>query len=329
MTNPSRKTVIIALALTGAFISIFLIAMGFKESGNSRVNAVGPSETEYSIKTFKLPDEVTFAGEKMPLDNFDTRESLEREILISAYRHSSTILIIKKANRYFPVIEKILKEYNVPDDFKYLAAAESEYSNMVSPAGATGFWQIMPETGKEEGLEINQIVDERYNVEKSTRFACEYFLKSYAKFGNWTLAAASYDGGRAGIDEQIAIQNQHNYYDLLLTEETARYIFRVVAYKLVITDPVGFGFDISREDLYPELKCYEVKVDTAISNMSVFAEKFGTNYKMLKFLNPWLRKPFLTPKANKVYTIKIPAEGMRNIERGEGENGSFDKEDLK
>jgi membrane-bound lytic murein transglycosylase D len=134
----------------------------------------------------------------MPLDNFDTRESLERELLISAYRHSSTILIIMRANRYLPLIENILKRNNVPDDFKYLVAAESDYSNMVSPAGATGFWQIMPETGREEGMEINTVVDERYDVEKSTQFACDYFLKSYEKFGNWTLAAASYDGGRSG-----------------------------------------------------------------------------------------------------------------------------------
>lgn len=329
MTSPNRKTVIIALALSGAIMMILWIAQGFTEVGNGPGNDVSHSDTEYNIKSFRLPDTVTFAGEKMPLENFDTRESLEREILISAYRHSSTILIIKKANRYLPVIEKILKEYNVPDDFKYLAAAESEYSNMVSPAGATGFWQIMAETGREEGMEINQIVDERYNLEKSTRFACEYFLKSHEKFGNWTLAAASYNGGRARIDEQIAIQHQNNYYDLLLTEETARYIFRAVAYKLIIADPVSFGFDISIDDLYPALKYYEVRVDSAITDMSGFAESFGTNYKILKFLNPWLRKPFLKPKANKEYVIKIPEEGMRNIENGENEIGSFDKEDLK
>ncbi len=329
MTKSKWKTVITAIALTGGIITVLCIAQGFIGFGNSPADSGGLSEPEYSIKTFKLPDIVTFAGETMPLDNFDTRESLEREILISAYRHSSTILIIKKANRYLPVIEKILKEYNIPEDFKYLAAAESEYSNMVSPAGATGFWQIMPETGKEEGMEINQVVDERYHLERSTRFACEYFLKSYEKYGSWTLAAASYNGGRARIDEQIEIQNQKNYYDLLLAEETARYIFRVVAYKLVITDPVSFGFDIGKDDLYPELKYYEVRVDSAVTDMSAFAEKFGTNYKMLKFLNPWLRKPYLTPKPNKVYVIKIPAEGMRNIEKGESETGSFDKEDLK
>jgi membrane-bound lytic murein transglycosylase D len=329
MINPNRKTVITALALVVAIIMIFWVTQGFKVFGNCQTTVVPQSDTDYNVKSFKLPDEVYFAGEKMPLDNFDTRESLEREILISAYRHSSTILIIKRANRYLPVIEKILKEYNIPDDFKYMAAAESEYSNMVSPVGATGFWQIMPETGKEEGMEINQMVDERYDVEKSTRFACEYFLKSYEKYGSWTLAAASYDGGRAGIDEQIAIQHQTNYYDLLLNEETARYIFRVVAYKLIITDPVRYDFEIGKDDLYPELKYFTVKVDTSIADISAFAEKFGTNYKMLKFLNPWLRKPFLTPKPNKEYKIKIPAEGMRSMGNSDAESGSFDKEGLK
>jgi membrane-bound lytic murein transglycosylase D len=329
MTHPYRKSVISALALVIAVIIIFWIAQGFKGTETGKTEAPRQSDSVYNIKSFRLPDLVTFAGERMPLENFDTRESLEREILISAYRHSSTILIIKRANRYLPMIEKILKEYNIPDDFKYLAAAESDYTNMVSPVGATGFWQIMPETGKEEGMEINQVVDERYHIEKSTRFACEYFLKSYEKFGNWTLAAASYNGGRARMEEQIEIQHQKNYYDLLLADETARYIFRAVAYKLIIADPFSYGFDIGKADLYPELKYHEVKVDTAISDMSVFAQKFGTNYKMLKFLNPWLRKPFLTPKPNKEYIIKIPADGMRNGDKPESSNGSFEKEDLK
>ena len=321
MINSKRKTVLTAFVLTGSIIIILSIAESFRGFSSSHVlTGHQVIDSTYNIKSFKLPDEVIFAGEKMPLENFDTRESLEREILISAYRHSSTILIILRANRYLPIIERILKKNNVPDDFKYLVAAESEYSNMVSPAGATGFWQIMPETGREDGMEINTVVDERYDVERSTQFACDYFLKSYEKFGNWTLAAASYDGGRAGIDEQIDIQHQHNYYDLLLSEETARYIFRVVAYKLVITDPENYGFRIRKEDLYPELNYYEVKVDTAVTDFSTFAEKFSTNYKMLKLLNPWLRKPFLTPKPNKDYLIKIPSEGMRNIEKAETTN---------
>lgn len=319
MIEPNRKPILTVFVLVSTLIIVFSIAWGFY--GFSNTPSTKPlQDTIYSNKPYKLPDEVTFAGEKLPLDNFDTRESLEREILTSAYRHSSTILIIKRASRYLPVIEKILKENDIPDDFKYLAAAESEYSNMVSPAGATGFWQIMEKTGKEEGMEINSVVDERYNLEESTRFACDYFRKSYEKYGNWTLAAASYNGGRAALDEQIEIQHQNNYYDLLLSEETARYIFRAVAYKLVISDPVRFGFTITKDELYPELKYYEVKVDTAVSSFSKFAAHFGTNYKLLKFLNPWLRKPYLTPKPNKVYLIKIPDEGMRNTEKSENVN---------
>lgn len=318
MSNTNFKKVLTAFILTGTVIIIFSIAQGFKGSGTP-YSLSDSRDTTYSNKTYKLPEIVTFAGEKMPLENFDTRESLEREILTSAYRHSSTILIIKRANRYLPVIEKILKKNDIPDDFKYLVAAESEYSNMISPAGATGFWQIMPETGKEQGMEINSVVDERYDVEKSTQFACDYFRKSYEKFGSWTLAAASYNGGRAAIEEQIGIQNQNNYYDLLLSDETARYIFRSVAYKLVISDPESYGFTISGDDLYPVLKYREVEVDSAVTDFSRFAEQFGTNYKLLKLLNPWLRKPFLTPKPNKVYTIKIPTEGMRNSEQPENE----------
>jgi membrane-bound lytic murein transglycosylase D len=317
MTKPGRKTVVTTFALIGSVILILSIMQGFKAFNGSGERRDSVALAGYSIQSFKLPGNVTFAGEKMPLDNFDTRESLERELLTSAYRHSSTILIIKRANRYLPIIEKILAKNNIPDDFKYLVAAESEYSNMISPAGATGFWQIMPETGREEGMEINTVVDERYSIERSTQFACEYFLRSYEKYGNWTLAAASYNGGRAGIDEQIEIQHQNNYYDLLLTEETARYIFRAVAYKLVISDPENYGLNISKDDLYPELNCYDVKVDSSITDISNFAAKFGTNYKLLKFLNPWLRKPFLMPKPGKQYIIKIPAEGMRttgNIE---------------
>jgi membrane-bound lytic murein transglycosylase D len=319
MSKSSIGSLAAGFLLTCLAVSIFVINQSFKGfHGNSKTE-ISP-DTIFSNKPYKIPENVSFAGEKMPLDNIDTRESLDREILISAYRHSSTIMIIKRANRFFPVIEKILRKNNIPEDFKYLVAAESEFSNMVSPSGATGFWQIMPETGKEAGMEINTVVDERYDVEKSTQFACDYFSKSYEKYGNWTLTAASYNGGRAALEEQIKIQQEYNYYDLLLSEETARYIFRAVAYKLVINDPESFGFTLDKSDLYPELDYYEVKVDTAVSDFSVFAKKFGTNYKILKFLNPWLRKPYLTPKPNKEYLIKIPAEGMRSFEKTDTDN---------
>jgi membrane-bound lytic murein transglycosylase D len=320
MVPPHNKTVRKAFLIASIILLIGAFAIGLYSFRSNPEYSRQLTDSLYNIQSFKLPDSVFFAGERLPLENFDTRESLEREILTSAYRHSSTIMIIKRAGRYLPVIEKILKANNIPDDFKYLAAAESEYSNMISPVGATGFWQIMPETGKEEGMEINTVVDERYNLERSTQFACEYFLKSYARYGNWTLAAASYNGGRAGLDEQIGIQNQNNYYDLLLNEETARYIFRAVAYKIIISDPLSYGFNLGKEDIYPEVKYFEVKVDSAVKSFSDFAAGYGTNYKMLKFLNPWLRKPYLTPKPGKTYLIKVPAEGMRNIEKAESVN---------
>jgi membrane-bound lytic murein transglycosylase D len=310
MTVSRRKAAATAIIIIFTGIGILFVTQGFGgENRNWKDSSTRNSDNV--SKSYKLPDSVSFAGERMPLENFDTRESLEREIIITAYRHSSTILIIKRATRYFPLIEKILKAYNIPDDFKYLAVAESDLSNLVSPAGATGFWQIMPETGREEGLEINAETDERYNIEKSTTFACNYFLKSYAKYGNWTLAAASYNGGRNGIDDQIEIQHEKNYYDLLLADETARYIFRVVSYKLIISDPAAYGFEIDKKELYPEIRFNEVKVDTAVTDFSNFARKFGTNYKLLKLLNPWLRKPYLTNKTGKNYFIKIPVEGLR------------------
>lgn len=319
MAKKRTYTTAALLSLTSIMFTIFIIVMGFRQTDESPSEVPEPDEI-YLNKTVKIPDEVTFAGERMPLENFDTRESLERELLVSSYRHSSTILIIKRANRYLPIIEKILAQYNVPDDFKYLVAAESEYSNMISPVRATGFWQIMAATGKEGGMEINEVVDERYHVEKSTEFACRFILKSYKKYGNWTLAAASYNSGRASVDNQIRIQKENNYYDLLLNEETARYVFRAVAYKLIINDPAGYGFYIDETDLYPELRYYEVKVDSAVTDLALFAKSFGTNYKMLKFLNPWLRKPYLTPKPNKVYQIKIPSDGMRIYERTDVSN---------
>ncbi|MFN8211612.1 MAG: lytic transglycosylase domain-containing protein [Bacteroidales bacterium] len=308
LQNRTRFTIAASVVFVAA---VSLVILGFSHG----LTAAGKSTAEGSAiisSSYRFPDSLDFAGERVPLENFDTRESLEREIITTAYRHSSTILIIKRAHRYFPVIESILKQYGIPEDFKYLAVAESDLSNMVSPVGATGFWQIMPETGREQGMEINQEVDERYNFECSTRFACEYFRKSYEKYGNWTLAAASYNGGRSGLSEQIEIQKVKNYYDLLLTEETARYIFRALSYKLVINDPAAYGFEIDRKELYPGLRYTEVKVDTAVTDFARFAADFGTNYKILKLLNPWLRKPYLSNKSRKSYMIKIPEKGSRN-----------------
>lgn len=305
------------LLVAFGFVIIFFVVSGFLTGKSRKMTDANTSNPSLQI-VYRLPDSVDFAGERMPLENFDTRESLEREIIVTTYRHGSTILIMKRAARYFPLIEKILRENGIPDDFKYVAVAESELTNAISPAGATGYWQIMANTGREHGMEINNEIDERYHIEKSTAFACEYLRESYNRYGSWTLAAASYNGGRRALEEQMKIQKQKDYYNLLLSEETARYIFRIVAYKIILNDPSAYGFDISAEGLYAPLRYYEVKVDTAVTDFARFAEYFGTNYKILKFHNPWLRKPFLTKRTNKEYYIKIPEKGSRTSIYKEG-----------
>ncbi len=265
----------------------------------------------YGVFALEIPDSLTFAGEKVPLENFDTWESLDRELLVNTYFHSQTLLYIKKTTRYFPVIEPLLNEYNIPEDFKYLPLVESGLSNVVSPAKAVGFWQLMEGTARDYGLEVNAEVDERYHLEKSTRAACKYLLKSYEKYQNWTMVAASYNNGRRGVDRQIEKQDEMNYYNLLLNEETARYIFRILAIKLILEDPQKYGFYFEADDLYQSIPYYEVVVDSSVSSFSEFAENFNTNYKMLKFLNPWLRESYLSNKNGRSYRIKIPEEESR------------------
>jgi membrane-bound lytic murein transglycosylase D len=301
-----KATLGIMMLLSAGFLFTLLVSADDQ-------NAVAPyyEESTLSASPWALPENVTFAGEAMPLQNFDTRESLDRELNATAYRHGSTLLTIKRAGRYFPEIEKILRENGIPDDFKYLACAESDLSNVISPAGATGFWQIMEGTGKEMGMAINKEVDERYNLEQSTRIACRYFKKAYERYGSWTMAAASYNNGLKGLDEQMEIQKEANYYDLLLNDETARYIFRITALKLVMSEPSSYGFEIAPDDSYKPVPYTEVKVDTTVTSFEQFSRHFDTNYKMLKFLNPWLRKPFLTNSDGREYIIRVPARDAR------------------
>ncbi|MDM8002344.1 MAG: lytic transglycosylase domain-containing protein [Bacteroidota bacterium] len=304
--TPGKAVFAVMLLLSTGFVFTLLVAADSQQQVTHDYEESTPVAVSWAI-----PENVTFAGEAMPLQNFDTRESLDRELNATAYRHGSTLLTIKRAGRYFPEIEKILKEYGIPDDFKYLACAESDLSNVISPAGATGFWQIMDGTGKESGMIINKEVDERYDLDKSTRFACKYFLKAYEKYGSWTMAAASYNNGFNGLSEQVDIQKEANYYDLLLNEETARYIFRIVSLKLVMSEPAKYGFNIDPDEMYRPVPYYEVKVDTAVTSFEQFARHFETNYKILKFLNPWLRKPFLTNSEKREYTIRVPEKDAR------------------
>ncbi|MCW5519714.1 lytic transglycosylase domain-containing protein [Aureitalea sp. L0-47] len=268
---------------------------------------------DYNVYAIPIPESMDFAGEPVPLDNPDIRERLDRELLVNTYWQSNGLLIMKRANKYFPIIEPMLEKYGLPDDFKYLAVAESALQNNRSPAGAAGFWHFLKGTGREYGLEVNDYVDERYNLELATEVAAEYLKRSKKKFGSWTMAAAAYNAGNGGIQKQVTRQKStNNYYDLLLNDETSRYIFRILAFKEIMGNPEKYGFNFEEKDLYQPIPTYKVKVDTAITDLPDFAKQFGINYKILKIHNPWLRDTFLKNASGKEYFIEIPEKGVYN-----------------
>lgn len=247
-----------------------------------------------------------FAGEAVPTDIIDVKEKLDRELVVNSYWHSNTFLMIKRANRWFPVIEPILAENGIPEDFKYLALIESGLTNAVSPAGATGFWQFMKATGQSYGLQVTSEVDERYHVEKSTEAACHYLRDAFDKYHSWTLVAASYNMGMSGLGRRLSEQQVESYYDLLLNAETARYVYRIAAVKEIFEQPEAYGFFIADEDLYAPYQTHLVDVDQPVSDFIVFAQEQGINYKVLKTLNPWLRKGQLSSTGGKTFAVKIP-----------------------
>jgi len=267
---------------------------------------------DYNIYALEIPEHMDFAGEPVPLDNPDIRERMDRELLVNTYWQSNGLLLFKKAHKYFPILEPLLKEYGLPDDFKYLAVAESGLEFTSSPAGAAGFWQFMPATGREYGLEINEYVDERYNIELSTKVAAEYLKSSKDKFGSWTLAAAAYNAGNGGVNKQLTRQKVDDYYDVLLNTETSRYVFRILALKEIMSNPKKYGFNFRESDLYSLVPTQKVKVDTAVTNFADFAKQFGINYKILKIHNPWLRDNYLKNASGKEYYIEIPEKGYYN-----------------
>ena len=286
------------------FISIFINSSFLQE--NTIEDSNKTKKYNYNVFSIKLPESVEFSGEKILLNDNDLKERLDRELLVNVYWQSNMFLMIKRSNKYFPIIEKILKEEGIPDDFKYLAVIESGLQNVRSPKGAKGIWQIMYSTARELGLEVNSNVDERYNLELSTRAACKYLKKAREKLGSWTLAAASYNRGINGIKKKLANQKVDNYYDLLLGSETKRYIFRVLAMKMILSNPLNYGYNYNEKDLYKFEKVREFKVDTAISNLAIFSKKMGINYKILKIHNPWLIQNHLNNRSRKLYYVKIP-----------------------
>ena len=297
-----NKSVRFLSTLTILFVAI-LFTNTISQSNEPFIKNVAES---YQIKAVKLPKNMELAGERVPLEKADIRERMDRELLVNTYWQSNGLLLIKRANKYFPILEPLLVKHGLPDDFKFLALAESAFIDETSSVGAAGMWHFMKSTGREYDLEINDNVDERYNIEKSTKVAAEYLKKAYSRFNSWTLAAAAYNAGNYGVGRRLETQGVTSYYDVLLPDETERYVFRILALKEIISNPKKYGFEFDEEDLYTLPSTYTVKVDTAITNIALFAKKHGTTYKDLKLHNSWLRENKLNNKSGKVYEIKIP-----------------------
>lgn len=310
----NQRILLPKLAIFLSLSAICIISYGLFVNSDTIV-AQPPAPARLYNSPVEIPESMVFAGETIHFKNFDVRESLDRELLVNSYFQSQTILYIKKSARYFHLIEPILKKNNIPDDFKYLSLAESGFQEkVVSPAGAAGLWQLMKKAAIENGLEISAEVDERYNMEKSTEAACRYLNRSYQQYGSWISVAASYNAGISGIRRQTELQDSDNYFDLLLNDETSRYVYRILALKLILENPEKYGFKITEEEKYPILACKEVVLDGSVTNFADYARKQGVNYKILKYFNPWLRQSYLKNPAKKSYMLKIPEPGTRTFE---------------
>lgn len=306
------KNLIKVLGLVALILVSSLLMFGTKNKTpnkikNDTIIDKNTSDT-YEIKALKIPAEMEFAGERVPLEKDDIKERIDRELLVNTYWQSNGLLLFKRVHKYFPIIEPILEKNGIPNDFKYLAVIESGLQNVTSPAGARGFWQIMKATGRENGLEVNTNVDERYHLEKATEVACTYLKNAKEKFGSWTMAAAAYNAGIAGISRKVKAQKVTDYYDLLLGEETKRYVPRMVALKEILSNPKKYGFIFEDNDLYKLKPTKLIEVDTVITDIARFSQELGINYKIMKLHNPWLRENKLNNKSRKLYHIKIPTE---------------------
>lgn len=298
---------LVALVISTLVLSVTYLFVQLKRIENRAPIII--TENERRISSPPIPEKLEFCGEPVPLNDFDVYERMDRELLVNSYWHSSTLLYLKRANRWFPIIEPILEKHGIPNDFKYMAVAESGLTNVVSPAGAAGFWQLMIPAAEKYGLLINNEVDERFNVEKATEAAALYLKESYQKFGNWTITAASYNNGVNGIDRQIKRQNSSTYYSLFLNEETYRFVFRIIALKEIFENPKQYGFYFTDDQLYKPIETFEVTVNYRIDDLSRFAAKNSFNYKVLKLFNPWLRDSMLINKDRRTFKIKFPKPG--------------------
>ena len=302
--------------LSVATLIILFGYITYNESSHAWGDAIsdeGVLEVDYGVPSerlpaisFDVPKEMSFAGEPVPLSIPDVHERLDKELQINSYWHSNTIFLMKRAHRWLPQMEKILARYEIPDDFKYLPLIESNLMNVTSYRDAVGYWQILKASGKELDLEITNEVDERYDPLKATEAACKYLRRAYRKFGSWTMVAASYNRGIGGVDRALENQGVDSYYDLYLNDETSRYVFRILAIKEIAENPIRYGFNINPAHLYQQEPLRYVEVDESIKSLVSFAKEHGTNYKLLKEHNPWLRDDHLTVRRGKTYRIAIP-----------------------
>lgn len=291
-----------------AGVLTLLLFASYIQPGSSETTSASPgySRIPQIIHAVPIREKYSFAGEAVPIQNFDVRERLDRELLVNTYWHSNSILCIKMAQRYFPIIERVLAEYKIPDDFKYIPVIETSLRNETSPAGAKGIWQFMKPVAESYNLEVNDEVDERYHFEKATQAACRHILRYKQRFGSWTLAAAAYNSGEGSMNKELERQGEDSYYDLNINDETSRYIFRLLATKDIQEHPVEYGFYINPEEKYNFNNTRKVEVNTPINNLGEWARQHGTTYRMLKLYNPWLRASQLTNKLKKTYFIDLP-----------------------
>jgi len=301
---------LLPLFVAGFLVMLGLFLLSNKEAATmeSKINSL--EQKLYTLAqtcSVPVPDQVEFCGENIALDRFDLRERFDREINTFTYLHSTTLLYLKRANRYFPIIEPLLRENGIPDDFKYLCLIESNLDiRALSPASAAGLWQLLESTGKEYGLEITSEVDERYHIEKATAAACAYFKEAYAKYGSWVNVAVSYNAGMNRMSSALSNQGVNSALDLLLVSESSRYIFRILAIKQLFENPHLYGFVLKKEDFYPQIPVKKINVSQTIDDIAAFSRDYGLNYMLLKEFNPWLRDNKLTVPDGKTYEIAIP-----------------------
>ena len=276
------------------------------ENQSEQVNKIIDTTNKHIYKAPQIPNEVSVFGENIPLSDIDVLERLDKELIINNFWHSNTFFYFKRSNRWFPLITNILEEEGIPEDFKYLAVIESGLTQATSPSGAKGFWQFLPDTGKEYGLIINDEIDERLHVEKSTRAACKYLKKAYDIFDSWILAAAAYNRGMNGIKRDLSSQQVDSFFDLHLNTETSRYVFRIIAAKLILSNPSEYGFQFNKDQLYPPYELKKMKIDSSISNLVEWSRSHGYSKKIIKTLNPWIISNRLTIKTDSLLFIHVP-----------------------